>query len=125
MSNATANPLEVVEALQESFKPGAIGDFAVRIVQVALRQGYVWPDEVSKAHLSDKDKQTVGSAYRRLKNAGVLIWTAECRKAESESKRKGSIIFKYLLGDRRLADLFIRRNTTPPPKTEEQLEFKA
>jgi hypothetical protein len=112
--------LERVKDLQEAFKPAAVRWYACEVVETALGNGWVWPDEVALDGLAEEDKNCVGSVYRWLVHIGLLSRSAHFRRSEAEGA-KGRTIFRYDLVCHALARTFLDRqgHEQPAPRQEE------
>ena len=120
--NAGDSHLERVKDLQEAFKPGVGRVVAVRIMERAIEAGEVWPDQVHFDDIPQADHNCVGSAWRKLKNVGLIAHTASFRRSEAEGA-KGRTIFKWVLVDATLARVFLRRNRPEPVRPPVQEEM--
>jgi len=102
--------LEQVKDRQIAFKNPAIRGVAVRVIKTAIGSPEsFFPDQVEHTDLADADRNTIGSAFRLLVNAG-LIARADSYRRSTASGAKGRTIFGYLLINRSLAETFLSRN---------------
>lgn len=113
--------LEQVKDRQIAFKNPAIRGVAVRVVETAIASPHsFWPDQVEHDDLADADRNTIGSAFRLLVNAG-LITRANAYRRSTAAGAKGRTIFGYSLTSRTLAETFLRRNGSS--RKQSQLEL--
>lgn len=92
-----------------AFKSGSLRTVGCAIVQVALANQVVWPDEVDLAAIPPEDHNCIGTAWRTLARVGILARTQQNRRS-SARQHHGRTIFKYLLANRKLAQTFLKRN---------------
>ena len=113
--------LEVVKDRQLAFKSEAMRVLACKILQRALVSDRVWPDEIDHSDIADEDKNCIGSPFRRLMNIGILGHGSDFRRSRADGAR-GRTVFVYHLLDRRLAEVFLKRNGVAiAPKQMEML----
>jgi hypothetical protein len=123
-SDAKAH-LETVKDRQQAFKSEVMRLAAVMITRTALHNSGVWPDDYSISQIASDDRNCIGSAYRWLRNAGIIEMTDEHRSSTAEGA-KGRIIFKWRLKDEKLARAFLARNDRseePHTGTQQEMPF--
>ena len=108
MNSATIdNHLDDILIKQLCWKPSAMTDAAVSIVERALKLGQVWPDEVDFSSIEDSDRNCIGSAFRVLSGnrVGILTRTSNYRRSH-RPESSGRIVWHYELASYSRAKTF-------------------
>ena len=115
--------LDDVTIRQLTWKPSVARNVAGRIVQAALLEGFIWPDEVcydGVPSLTAADANCIGTAWRNLTKQGILQRGSNYRRSTSD-RSKGRTIFCYALASAARARTFLRRNQMPVTERQQEL----
>ncbi len=121
--NATQDPTEAhladVALKQMTWKPGIVRDVSAMIVQTALEHGMLWPDDVKLegiSSLTTADANCIGTAWKNLARAGIIIGTGRFRRSTANHAR-GRKIFEYRTASLSLARRWLTANAYTFPVT--------
>lgn len=95
---------------QVSFKPGAHRNICVSIVKHLLRDKICWGDELPIPVLKKQDKNCIGMSFRRLEKLELIHRMDEHHRRSLKEGQRGRLVFKYRIGNERLAKTFLKRN---------------
>jgi hypothetical protein len=110
--NATDATLDSVLIRQLTWKPSIATAVACRIVQTALTDDHLWPDEVDFSQipsLTEADKNCIGLAWRNLVRQGILERGTSFRRSTAPNAN-GRTVFAYRLVSFGMAKTFLERN---------------
>lgn len=108
----TDQALDEITIKQLTWKPTVARNVAVRIVQAALADDHLFPDEVDFENvpsLTEADKNCIGMAWRNLVRQGVLERGTSFRRSTAPNAN-GRTVFAYRLARVGLAKTFLERN---------------
>jgi hypothetical protein len=108
--NAGDTTLNAVALKHLMWKPSTMRNLARQIVERVLCEPHtLWPDELKHDGLSEHDRHCVGTCYRLLMMAGIIVQTGSYRRSTSPSRNAGAV-FEYRLVCTHRARLFLERN---------------
>lgn len=118
--NTVDQDLQKVLSLQWAFKSETLRTIAVRIIQFSLTHEFIWPDQIEHDDIDVEDRNCIGTVFKLLANAKLLLRGDKFRRSTAEGAR-GRTIFCYHPGNRRLAETFLKRNSAKVPTKQLQL----
>lgn len=118
MSTETQNPAQIDQQLdaatlqQLSFKDDTCRRIAIRTVESFLPDRIQWGDEIDLGDVDPADKNVIGCTWRRLAKLGIIkrMEGADDHRRSKVKSRKGGVVWKYRLGNAKLAETFLKRN---------------
>jgi hypothetical protein len=105
---------------QLTFKPSICRDVAAAIVQAVMATGLLYSDEINLDFVAEPDANTIGPAWKRLADVGIVEPTGRFHRSTKESSR-GRKVFEYRVASLRRAQTFLARNGQTVPPTPPQM----
>lgn len=115
--------LSDVALKQLTWKPDVCRNVALKIAEHSMRDRIFYPDEVDFSFVPVQDVNCIGTAFMRLRLAGMIEQTGRFRKADIKKRpdRKGGMVFQWRLVSYKRAETFCKRNDFVPNITNGQM----